>query len=95
MDVSTELAEVSDSLFTVQLPMEGLPGEMLEHAEREAILATLLVTNGRVVLAARKLGMSRATLYRKLNKFGIEPREFREVTEEMDDSAAPPWRQNQ
>ncbi len=92
MPETAEAMDVSDSPFTVQLPVEGQPGEMLEHAEKEAILATLLVTNGRVVMAARKLGVSRATLYRKLNKFGIDPQEFREVTEKMDDSIVPAWR---
>ncbi len=87
----TDLVEVSDSPYTVRLRVNGQPGEMLAHAEKEAILATLLVTNGRVVKAARKLGMSRATLYRKLNKFGIDPQEFREVTEKIDGSAVPPW----
>ncbi len=91
LGVFDDVADVSDSPFTVRLPVEGQPGEMLAHAEKEAILATLLVTSGRVVVAARKLGLSRATLYRKLKKYGIEAQEFREATEKMEGTAADSW----
>jgi transcriptional regulator of acetoin/glycerol metabolism len=43
----------------------------LESMERDAIVRSLLDTNGNKVQAARSLGMSRATIYRKIHEFGI------------------------
>ncbi len=80
-----------DVPLTVRIPVEGSSQEMLARAEREAILATLLATSGRVVLAARRLGLSRATLYRRLKKYNIDPQQFREATEEMKESDLPRW----
>src|SRR5262249_12284186 len=53
----------------------GAPSEpsalSLEAAEREQIRRALEVASGRRVAAARLLGLSRRTLYRKLDKYGI------------------------
>ena len=43
----------------------------LEAAERQALRATLDACQGQVSAAARKLGVSRNTLYRKLRRFGL------------------------
>jgi sigma-54 dependent transcriptional regulator, acetoin dehydrogenase operon transcriptional activator AcoR len=43
----------------------------LESMERDAIVRSLADTNGNKVQAARSLGMSRATIYRKIHEFGI------------------------
>lgn len=43
----------------------------LEALERDAIVRSLLEANGDKAAAARALGMSRATIYRKINQFGI------------------------
>jgi transcriptional regulator of acetoin/glycerol metabolism len=43
----------------------------IESLERDAIVRTLSMTNGNKVQAARSLGMSRATIYRKIREFGI------------------------
>ncbi len=60
---------------------EDLPPEMhtvsrrvlspLESLERDAIVQSLADANGNKVQAARALGMSRATIYRKIHEFGI------------------------
>ena len=44
------------------------PPESLENVERGAIVRTLQGANGNVSSAARTLGISRSTLYRKLLK---------------------------
>jgi transcriptional regulator of acetoin/glycerol metabolism len=43
----------------------------LESMERDAIVASLLDQNGNKVRAAEALGMSRATIYRKIHEYGI------------------------
>ena len=43
----------------------------LEAAERQALRATLDACQGQVSAAARRLGVSRNTLYRKLKRFGL------------------------
>jgi transcriptional regulator of acetoin/glycerol metabolism len=43
----------------------------LESMERDAIVRSLLDTRGNKLKAARALGMSRATIYRKIHEYGI------------------------
>jgi sigma-54 dependent transcriptional regulator, acetoin dehydrogenase operon transcriptional activator AcoR len=43
----------------------------LEAMERDAIVQSLLDFDGNKVRAARSLGMSRATIYRKIHEYGI------------------------
>ncbi len=43
----------------------------LESMERDAIVRSLLDYEGNKVKAAESLGMSRATIYRKIREFGI------------------------
>ena len=45
----------------------------LEHVELRAILDALKQARGNKVLAARIVGVSRSTLYRKLNSYRIDP----------------------
>ncbi|GAA3787476.1 sigma-54-dependent Fis family transcriptional regulator [Streptomyces phyllanthi] len=60
------------------LPMSFVSGtsrrrlSRLEAAERDLIVKTLWETKGNRVRAAAVLGMSRATLYRRMSAFGIE-----------------------
>jgi transcriptional regulator of acetoin/glycerol metabolism len=43
----------------------------LESMERDAIVNSLADAHGSKVKAARSLGMSRATIYRKIHEYGI------------------------
>jgi transcriptional regulator with PAS, ATPase and Fis domain len=49
----------------------GAPELSLEAAEREQILRALQASGGKRIEAARLLGLSRRTLYRKLDRYGI------------------------
>ncbi|ESZ99876.1 Fis family transcriptional regulator [Frankia sp. B2] len=44
----------------------------MEAIERDAIVQSLLSADGNRTLAARALGMSRATIYRRIRQYGIE-----------------------
>ena len=46
----------------------------LPDAGEGAIVAALTICNGDVDAAAERLGVSRATLYRRMKKYGIVPR---------------------
>jgi transcriptional regulator of acetoin/glycerol metabolism len=52
-------------------PVVTHPDGIMKHAERRAIEAILREMEGNIDLSARKLGISRATLYRKLRAHGI------------------------
>lgn len=68
---------------SVALPLEsGIPGEAvvvpaagegtLAERERRAILGALDATAGRLAETARRLGISRTTLWRRLKAYGLE-----------------------
>jgi transcriptional regulator of acetoin/glycerol metabolism len=79
--VETLLLTAGSDVVTVdELPAQGptLPGlpqslTSLENAEREAILAALRQADGNIAGAARLLEISRSTLYRKMDRFSINP----------------------
>ena len=63
---SMELGEV------VFLP-EGDGNHTLAERERQAILDTLEATHGKLAETARRLGISRTTLWRRLRAYGLRP----------------------
>ena len=77
------LREVVKHRRTGWITPEDLPPEVhavsrrvlspLEAMERDAIIKCLSDANGNKVRAARSLGMSRATIYRKIHDYGIVP----------------------
>ncbi|MFZ2963165.1 MAG: helix-turn-helix domain-containing protein [Rhodoglobus sp.] len=50
---------------------QGRPLTPMEHSERDLIIKTLAAVDGNRTVAARVLGIGRATLYRKLRSLGI------------------------
>lgn len=50
----------------------GKSGLTVKEAEKELIIRALKETGGNRTLAARKIGMSRRTLHRKLHTYQIE-----------------------
>lgn len=77
------LREVVSHRRTGSIEPEDLPPEAhtvsrrvltpLEAMERDAIVTSLAEADGHKALAARALGMSRATIYRKIHDYGIVP----------------------
>ena len=62
-----ELADLpADALATARRVLSPL-----ESIERDAIVSALLDHDGNKVGAARALGMSRATIYRRIHEYGI------------------------
>ena len=43
----------------------------LKDIERQAILDAIAATKGHITLAAKRLGIGRATMYRKIKLYGI------------------------
>lgn len=59
-------------LLAGTLEGENEPGG-LERAERAAVIRALARAEGNVTVAARALGVGRATLYRRMSRLGIAP----------------------
>ncbi|PYK82144.1 MAG: hypothetical protein DME41_10635 [Verrucomicrobia bacterium] len=53
----------------------------LHETERKLILQALATTNGNVTAAAKKLGISRRTLHRKINELNAAKKEIASKTE--------------
>lgn len=51
----------------------GSQNMSLEHSEVQCIKASLQVCGGNISQAARQLGITRATLYKKIERFGLKP----------------------
>jgi DNA-binding NtrC family response regulator len=58
----------ASSIGTINIPRTGMT---MDEIEREAIRITLLNVEGNQSRAARVLGISRATLLRKLHKYSL------------------------
>ncbi|MGH7568822.1 MAG: helix-turn-helix domain-containing protein [Gemmatimonadales bacterium] len=71
---STRLRSGSQDLGEVIFLAAGEDERTLAERERRAILDTLEVTEGKLVEAARRLGISRTTLWRRLKAYGLDRR---------------------
>jgi DNA-binding NtrC family response regulator len=63
---------VIDAVPSVTVPRSHKPQEKLDLIERDLIVRELEAAHWKKTAAARRLGMSRATLWRKMEKYGIE-----------------------
>ena len=82
------LDEIEQQLVTQQAPGEPLVKQDLlalplrearEQFERAYLLQQLMLCNGKVGLLAKRVGMERTHLYRKLRSLGVD---FRQITED-------------
>jgi len=73
LDVGEALAYVSQALRE-PTPSQPASEEVVpfEEVEKHAILEAIRKCSGDISKAARKLGLSRATIYRKLEKYGVK-----------------------
>lgn len=55
----------------VAVTAAGANGASLEQAERAAIAQAIRVSGANLAEAARSLGISRSTLYRKMERYGL------------------------
>lgn len=62
----------SESSVVAEHNGDNLAGLTLEDVERQAIMATLKEAEGNKSEAARRLGVTRATLHKKLKKYGYD-----------------------
>ena len=75
-DLPPAIAQSSNQPFAeTRVAANDLPGTDLEELERTTIQRVFEETNGDKALTGRMLGISRATLYRKLKRYNIGQRE--------------------
>jgi len=67
------LKQGSLELGEVVFLSDGGQSPTLAERERQAILDTLEVTHGKLAETARRLGISRTTLWRRLRAYGLRP----------------------
>jgi len=71
MDVEKALSTIQKALQTQEFHPESNEVLPFEEVEKRAILGAIKKCSGDISKAARRLGLSRATLYRKLDKYGV------------------------
>jgi transcriptional regulator of acetoin/glycerol metabolism len=74
-DLPAEIVERHDPIITAEIGTEAPEAEQIlsfEDAERQVIRNALAAEHGNLSKVAQRLGVSRPTLYRKLEQFGIK-----------------------
>ena len=64
--------KVGEVVFVPLAPFEPVESSTLADRERDAIIATLSETGWKLTESARRLGISRTTLWRRLRDYGID-----------------------
>jgi transcriptional regulator of acetoin/glycerol metabolism len=70
-DIERVLSCIQTALRTQEHHADSSEVLPFDEVEKRAILEAIGKCNGDISKAARKLGLSRATLYRKLDKYGV------------------------
>ncbi|MGE6257678.1 helix-turn-helix domain-containing protein [Heyndrickxia sporothermodurans] len=68
--ITTEQLPIEITGYTETATVRSL-AEVMEETERNTILASLEATKGNKSETAKQLGISRTTLYEKMNKYGL------------------------
>ena len=68
-------SESSPQAFAADDKIERMPSR--EDSEKSLIISALIRTNGRITDTAELLSMNRRTLYRRMDKLGIDPTQYR------------------
>lgn len=68
VDFRTKPIPAAELVGALREALEPIPGEALDQVERDHILAVLQATGGNISESARRLGLHRRTLQRKLHK---------------------------
>jgi two-component system repressor protein LuxO len=72
VDVERALSCIQPALQSQELHSDSAEVLPFEEVEKRAILGAIKKCSGDISKAARKLGLSRATLYRKLDRYGVK-----------------------
>jgi DNA-binding NtrC family response regulator len=68
-----EEVQRGDAAFTGAASLAaGLPAQTVKEAEKQLVIRALKEAEGNRTLAAKRIGVSRRTLHRKLHEFGLE-----------------------
>jgi len=68
-----------------QIAVDGRPLHLtVAEFERTVIESALRAVEGNILQLEQALGTPRKTLYDKLNRYGLRPKDFRQATEPLD-----------
>ena len=71
-DLAPEITKNESGATGVTSPGSLIPAETVRDAEKQLMIRSLKEANGNRTAAARRIGMSRRTLHRKLKEYGLE-----------------------
>ncbi|HXJ72060.1 MAG TPA: helix-turn-helix domain-containing protein, partial [Candidatus Dormibacteraeota bacterium] len=71
-DLAPEVRQNDPGSTGVQSPGALIPAETVRDAEKQLMIRALKEADGNRTTAARRIGMSRRTLHRKLKEYGLE-----------------------
>jgi len=63
--------DFNDSLKCPIIPLEGMGDFNLEEMEKRMIIRAIKAENSNLTRTAEQLGITRSTLYRKMEKYGL------------------------
>lgn len=77
------MKDIFKDIDNAPLPLHGRSlHEVLEDAERRAIIEAFRVSHGNMCQAAKSLGVSRQTVYRRLEGLGFNVHDLRQTLDE-------------